>query len=276
MTGKLLAIIVLYKVNPLDSPTYQSLLLAVKAVNSVLDLIIYDNSPESVFINNESLLNITYIADCKNSGISKAYNIASRIALERNKEWLLLLDQDSIMPNNFLEVLINSIKHNSSQVVFAPILKQNNIILSPCKFNLMKGRAFKNLNYGSLPIKNIAILNSGMCVNLKAYLQIGGYNENVNLDFSDHYFINQVRKKYSSVFVIPAVIKHELSSNSPNEETVFRRFNQYCIGVKAFLKSEKSYNILFFWTFLRGVKLFVRYKKMKYLTTFFNIFYTKE
>jgi rhamnosyltransferase len=273
MLNSILTTIVLYKQKLEDSNTFQTL----SALNGFdkVTVVVYDNSPASNYNYSGSLFNISYIHDPSNSGISKAYNTSAQIALRQHKKWLLLLDQDSYLPPDFLEILVKNIVENPDEVIFAPILKQNGVILSPCKFTYMKGSAFNSVKPGKLLLKNVSILNSAMCVNLAKFIEVGGYNENIKLDFSDHAFISRIKKSYHSITVTGTVVAHQLSSNSANKQIVFNRFKQYCEGIRAYRLTEQKSSLLVFWTALRALKLFFVHKDCNYLKTFIYVFTSK-
>lgn len=271
MTNKILVVIVLYGIKLEDSLTYQTLNLSVKESNLIIDLFVYDNSPSynKVDVQNNNF-NIIYKSDITNSGISKAYNKAADYARKCEKKWLLFLDQDSNIPKNLFYVFKESKDKFSSEKLFVPILKQNNTILSPCKFKFMKGSSFSSVLPGILSLANVSVFNSGIFINLNAFIKVGGYDENVPLDFSDHSFIFRYKRWFSNIVVIPIVIEHELSSQSSDQKIILRRFIQYCKGVKAFSSIEGGKGLLFFWTALRAVKLSFQFKNFQYIKILFD------
>lgn len=271
MVNKLFAVIVLYGIKLENSPTFSSLVELASTTVDPINLMVYDNSPVlQSFTKNFPNLKMVYVSDNSNPGISKAYNIAAQYALEHKKEWILLLDQDSTLPVNFFELIKRSIDENQSQVLFAPILQQNGMILSPCKFHFMKGRNFRSLERGLMPLKNVSIFNSGMVVNLGAFFEVGGYNEKIKLDFSDHCFIHRIKQRYSHFVVTSVVIEHELSSHTSDKDKITRRFVQYCEGVKSYSDNIGNSVFLFLWTFLRALKLSIRFKDVTFLRVFWQ------
>ncbi|KFF05221.1 glycosyltransferase family protein [Flavobacterium reichenbachii] len=271
MTNKILVVIVLYGINLEDSLTYQTLNLSVTESDSIVDLFVYDNSATCNKINvQNNKFNIIYKSDTTNSGISKAYNKAADYASECQKDWLLFLDQDSNIPKNLFSVFNEFKDKFSNEKLFVPVLKQNNIILSPCKFKFMKGSSFSSVLPGILSLENVSVFNSGIFIDLNAFRKVGGYDENVPLDFSDHSFIFRYKKWFSNIVVIPIVIEHELSSKSSDQTIILRRFIQYCKGVRAFSSIEGGKGLLFFWTALRAVKLSFQFKNFQYIKILFD------
>ncbi len=270
---KILAVIVLYKQDLESSLTFTSLVESLEAFKERLDIIVYDNSPAATVLTRSTPnCRLTYVHNPTNPGLSKAYNESADFGRKNGKNWLLLLDQDSSLPKNFFDILLKNIDEYKTDAVIAPILQQNSVILSPCNFKFMKGSVLKKVNAGPLSLKNISLLNSGMCVNLNAFEEVKGYNESVKLDFSDHAFINRIKKKYHRIVVTQAIIEHQLSSNSDKQNVVYSRFKQYCAGIKAYIHSEEKNYLLLFWTGLRALKLFVIYRDIKFLRTFLSCF----
>jgi rhamnosyltransferase len=266
MVNKLLAVIVLYGIRLENSLTFQSINEASKKSNIKLDLIVYDNSPiENTIFNNTNNINIIYKSDYYNSGISKAYNFAAEYATLNDKNWLLFLDQDSKLPSIFFDIVKDSFLKFPQEQLFVPVLKNDKKILSPCKFKYMKGSAFKSIDYGLISVKDKSIFNSGILVSLLTFNSIGGYDERIPLDFSDHAFFHRYKKIYSKIVVMPINIVHELSSFSKDKEIILRRFKQYCFGVKAYSSIESGGSFLFFWTSLRAIKLSLQYKSFDFV-----------
>lgn len=271
MINNLLVIIVLYKTKLEDSLSFNSLVKSSDFKKNNISFYIYDNSPDEdqdVYFFND--IDFFYEKDYENSGISKAYNKAAAYAKSKGKEWLLLLDQDSSIPADFIVKLEESVNEYSGQILFAPILKHNNLILSPCHFKLMKGSAMKLVSPGIRSLKDKSIFNSGILVKLSSFLKVGGYNENVPLDFSDHSFIHRMRNITSEFVVMPIEIDHQLSSFSQNYDVILRRFIQYCQGVLNYHQFEEKSGLLLVWTFLRAFKLSLQFKNRVFLDVFFK------
>ncbi len=270
MLDSLFVVIVIYGIELDQSSTYLSLLQSSIEIGKPIDLMIYDNS-KKITTNVYSPLNfnINYISDPSNPGLSKPYNLAAENANKLDKKWLLILDQDSILPKDYFTLLNNTISENPTEVLIAPILKQRDMILSPCKFKYMKGSNFPILKPGIYSFKDISIFNSGLVINLKAFNKVGGYDEDIPLDFSDHYFIAKLKTNYKQFLIAPIIIEHELSSHTSKEKLkIAARYQQYCIGVNAYMKKVKGSGLLRFWTLLRGVKLTYQFRDFRFLTIF--------
>lgn len=268
----LFAVIVLYQITLEESLSFQTLKSSLALENSDLSLLVYDNSPTCA--NRSSLfevdnMQIHYVSDVDNSGLSVAYNMAYKLAIRLKKKYLLLLDQDSIFPPDYFSVLSESVLKYNAEHLFVPHLVENGMLLSPCKFTFYKGRVWKNVHDGVISIADKSIFNSGICISLLAYNSIGGYNEAIPLDFSDHYFISEYKKKYLTFVLLPTIVKHSFSSFDSDKLKVLRRFKLYCRGTREYANSHKGFIVILFWNLLRSVKLAWRCRDL----TFFSILY---
>jgi glycosyltransferase involved in cell wall biosynthesis len=277
MVDKLLVVVVLYKKRLEDSSTYRSLQASLADCGQQAELYVYDNSPaKAEFQIRSDQFRITYISDTANSGISKAYNAAAAYAMKQHKEWLLLFDQDSNLPLDYFDVMSDAVTKNDKHSLFVPVLKQDGRILSPCRFRFMKGSALKSIVYGPMSFMDVSIFNSGILVSLALFNNAGGYNEAIKLDFSDHYFINQVKKVQNEFVVLPVSIQHELSSHTNDEGKITSRFKQYCGGVRAYGSAVGGAPFLLFWTFLRSLKLTLTFRNPVFIGIFITYYILKN
>ncbi len=264
----ILAVLVLYKTKIEDSPTFISLNEALVDSGKFLDIYIYDNSPESYLKDGEwsyGNMRINYVNDTLNSGISKAYNAGAKIALAKGKKFLLLLDQDSQFPKNYFDILQAMCAKFPTHKMFVPILKEKDLILSPCKFKFKKGSALRSVKCGALSLDGLSVFNSGLMINLKAFINIGGYSEKIRLDFADHYFVGCFKQLYKECVVLPITVGHSLSSFDLNRERQKRRFSIYCQGTRNYVSVEGGYFQLLLWNFLRALKLSVLLKDVNFI-----------
>ena len=70
------------------------------------------NSPRAQHINTYDGLIINYLHDPENSGVSRAYNVGALHAKKNQRQWILLLDQDTTLPDTFLERYGDAIEKN--------------------------------------------------------------------------------------------------------------------------------------------------------------------
>ncbi len=96
-------VLVLYRQTPAQSPALQALLGSAAAAAGMLDILVYDNSPED----QASLLplqtGLRYFHDRHNGRLLAAYTHALQAATEANIPWLMLLDQDTELTATYLD-----------------------------------------------------------------------------------------------------------------------------------------------------------------------------
>jgi len=270
MIEDILFVLVLYEKELKNSESFNSIKSQLEKYNEKSFFYIYDNSKLPHIVNNNENIHIEYIHDSSNSGLSFAYNLASKYAFKLNKKWLVLLDQDTDFELNYIKTLIESIKHNPNIELFAPILTiDNNQLFSPCQFKLNRGFLIKNINPGKHSLTNFSPVNSGMVVKLDLFNRAGGYNEKIKLDFSDFQFIEKVKKFNSDFYVIPSVNFQDFSNNEKNVVKLNNRFYYFCNGAKNFERNTYFDSFLFFMVVSqRMLSLIIKTQSLIFLRTF--------
>lgn len=269
--NEVLAVLVLYKCKLEDSETFNSLAASLNRAGKSLDILVYDNSPVKHYSQSKFCIDnfyVYYISDTSNPGVSKAYNIGAALAKEKNKKWLLLLDQDTVFPLDAIK------KYNDHQlkesVICAPILKSEYGVISPCRYKWGHGKALKHYVPGMNNFSNKSLLNSGLLVPLELFNAIGGYDERIPLDFSDHDFVERAIKITSVFFLSEIVCKHSLSAVDIDKNRVLFRFRSYLKGAKVCCMKGKSWGFRIS-VMLRTLKLSVKYKSFDFLKMYWDL-----
>jgi len=273
-------VLVLFQKKLSKSYTFQSLHRIARDNNIVVDLIVYDNSPETmvdIYPQDYKNFNIIGHHDESNPGISKAYNEGHKIAKSLNKKWIVLFDQDTKFKEELFVNYFNAVKNNDNIFLYAPILMDQNKILSPCRFLLKRGFKLKNIKPGIQPIKRIGLLNSGMFISTIAFEKTGGYNEKIKLDFADIEFLERFKKNYKYFYLLNVRCKHQFASISDkNKEKIISRYKIYCNSTIHFSTNFYQYIILMFWAFARGIKLLMKHRDLIFLSIFFKYYLMKN
>ncbi len=269
--NKILAVVVLYNEDLVKSNTFISICNAIPE-GQVLELLVYDNSPKktnSDKIQNEKFI-IHYYHDHRNSGVSAAYNYGARFAKENNKEWLLILDQDTFFDENLLEEYFRAINEYNDISLFAPVLKiKDGIILSPCKFDFY-GRHLKTIKPGVSSFFINSPINSGILVKITAFEEAGGYNERVPLDLSDHQFIERFKYINNHYVVVNSIGTQNFSAIEDNTIKQLNRFEYYCLGVFNFeTKSVFKKALMILFLILKTFKKALKDKTLRFFMIFF-------
>lgn len=269
-----LIIIVLYETLLDDSESFKSLAL-VNPVKTPLNVVVYDNSAEPQQIPEHTSFGIEYFHDPCNSGVSRAYNYGAVRAEERKLEWILLLDQDTRMPPDFLNRYARAATQNPEIKLFAPVLRlANGRIFSPFAYKFNRGFHLQKISEGQYSLFKIAPVNSGMMISVKAFMECGGYNEKVKLDFSDFQFIRRFRKRYSQFYVMDINCLQDFSDNNLLLDDQLRRFRFYCEGALA-IEKENSMDTFIYPVVVmaRALKLSLRFKSFKFVAFYFRHYF---
>lgn len=205
------AIVVLY--NP-DLPTLIELLNSVK--HQVSHIVIADNSTQSTI--KDEIANIlndfsgmsTYIDLKDNVGIAIAQNKAIELAITQNATHLLLLDQDSYLPDSIVAGLSAAYKTLEAQghhiACLAPSFIDKKINkMAPVVY--YKGLIRKRVIPTGEEAYIIAdhVISSGSLIPVKAWFKIGKLQENLFIDYVDTEWCLRAKKLGYLTFVIPKV-----------------------------------------------------------------------
>jgi len=260
--NKILIVIVLYKQSVSDSNAFNS----IKKYLADYQVYFYDNSPE---YNKENDLYIRsgniYIHNPSNPGLSFVYNQAAEYALNKSYEWLLLLDQDTVLPDCILDFYQSIIKEYPEIMLFAPCvkIKDTNYYISPGKKILKRAISKGQKMTGKLSSKKYTAINSGLLINVNAYLKCGGYNEKVFLDFSDYQFFERFLRYYNNFYVMDVTLEQELSNSETDVNKLINRFKTFCYCARN-CEMNSFFDIIVYLIVVSGraIKLFVRIKKI--------------
>jgi GT2 family glycosyltransferase len=273
MNNKILIVIVLYNEQLNDSIAYNSL----KNNTTNYSFFIYDNSPID-FIRTENALSCkdVYINDYSNSGLSSAYNAAAIHAKERSFDWLLLLDQDTFLPDNLLNIYQDLIQNYPDIKLFAPCvkLKSTNYYISPGNKRLKRVCSGGKKLSGLLSLKKYGAINSGLLINVNSFIDCGGYNEQVYLDFSDFQFFERFSKHNKYFFVTDIVLQQNLSNSITNLNELLCRFEIYCRCARNCVDKNSIEDMIKYFIVVlgRATKLFIRTRSLFFYKIIFNFF----
>ncbi|NMW22220.1 MAG: glycosyltransferase [Chlorobiaceae bacterium] len=264
--NNILFVIVIYKRHISQSETFISLQKCIcDLFEQKIDIYIYDNSPIPQDINNNNKINFIYKHDPSNPGVSKAYNQACIEAEKMGKQWILIFDQDSTLPLNFIYTYCNAINEVGHDVnVIAPIIYHKNILISPCRYFLHRGFRLYRIKYGKLIIKGHSLINSGLLIKVKSIKEIGYFDERL-FDYSDHDLFLRFSKKNKYIKVIDLAIAHELSvlGIGNNVDDIYR-FKKLALSSSHMAKKYSTY-YPYLWLSYRAIKLFFVTKKIAYI-----------
>lgn len=209
----LVIILVVYKKKFNNIPSLNFIRDIKEKTDLKLQIIIYDNSPETINSPEELPADILYIHNKNNPGLATAYNYAWEVALNHNCEWLLLLDHDTELTADYFNKVFEVFSKNiltPDIVAVMPIVKANeNLVIGPVKTHLLS--YYVPLDKTGKLTGDISGINSGTIVRVSFVKKLGGFNVNFPLDFLDHWFFNEVYKASAYIYVLDTIIYQNFS-----------------------------------------------------------------
>jgi GT2 family glycosyltransferase len=238
--ARMLPVVVLYQQSLEQSLTLQSLHQNLLELDLRMPILVYDNSkePHSAEDNfNWKSFQVFYIHDPQNSGLSKAYNMAADKAMNLQKEWLFLLDQDTEFSAGSLQKYETSVRENAQINLFCPLLTlADGTIFSPARVKYKRGYPPKGIKSGLHNLCQYSPVNSGMLVRLTLFQGVGGYNEKIKVDFCDFQFIEKVRCLSPQFYLTSA---RGLQNFSSKELSVTKQQQRFKIYLQDAVNCEK-------------------------------------
>jgi len=240
----ILAVVVLYQMAASRSPTLLSFgrALAESGLASQFSLLIYDNSPSRQAVPDSFPVAIQYLHDPANGGVAAGYNAALQVAEKDGVEWLLLLDQDTEISADYLKTLCRRLLETAAEHRFAawvPKILARNKIVSPARVLWAGGSVpLDKVLCGEAP-GEIAAINSGALLRVSALHEIGGFNRDLRLDFLDIWVFNRLHHAGYRIYVLDAVLPHELSF-SHMESVPLNRYQNFLYAEALFYQCCKS------------------------------------
>ncbi|MHC5229584.1 glycosyltransferase [Enterococcus sp. LJL99] len=259
MPYKIVITIVLYENEFADTPSY--LLLKKLLEQGNYSLLIYDNSKHKQtndFFDNER---VHYMHDPSNPGLAKAYNAAKKLLFEINADFLLLLDQDTLLSEDYI-AKIEQLHPQNDIGAFVPIVQCKGRQISPV-FNddYVSGQS-------SFPkagkYEAVMAINSGTVLPKETLELLGEFNLDFPLDYLDHWLFWEIGQKQKKIKVLDTILEHDLSVLNYRTVTIGR----YESIISAETLFYKKYQIGKFSTYkkhllLRALKQFLTVKNRK-------------
>ncbi|MCU0605861.1 MAG: glycosyltransferase [Candidatus Edwardsbacteria bacterium] len=211
----IIAVVVLYQCRPDESSTIASLVRSWEHCpqdRPRLTLVIHDNGPAAQDMTVALPFEHQYLHDPSNGGLARAYNRALAMAAAGRYEWLLLLDQDSSLPDRFLAVTRRAGETiGPGTVAVVPRVADHGVPVSPAR--LRWGGMIRPLAGTAAGVLRgtVTAINSGTLIRTSFMADLGGFNEAFPLDYLDHWLFAMVRRQGRTVYATEAVVGHDLS-----------------------------------------------------------------
>lgn len=262
--------LVIYNKKCLESDSFRAIYSC-----EISALVLVDNStdPEIQLYNRKECLRIgcDYCSMDGNRGLAKAYN-AALMSIGGRIDFLLLLDDDTIIPENLISILRGAITQNFDADVFVPYVVDQTALLSPCR--RVSCLFFRYKKRPDLFTNKMSAINSGLVIHLqKDSKKQPLFNEELFLDCIDHDYILRMIRQGSSFQIYPVEFRQrffELSSRDEvsQKERTLARFALFSEDYRCFCKScSLSKTVSETYLLFRALKLNLRYKTTRFFTS---------
>jgi GT2 family glycosyltransferase len=212
---KVTMVVVLYKLKPDESKTFQTLKQIMNSTSNPfkdIELILYDNSPDKHDFTPppHEGIHITYYHDPRNLGIATAYNHAWSVAKGNHSQWLLLLDHDTELTQEYFNAILTLDNIPENVVAVVPKINSENTMISPVYSHSLRPLKEERPSPG-IQDKPVMAINSGAFVSVQFLNEINGFNEDFALDYLDHWLFYKIYEKNRKVYLVDVELEHELS-----------------------------------------------------------------
>lgn len=226
------------------NPDYERLNKNINAIYNQVDiLVVYQNSKincEKIQLESE----IVFFGKGENAGIAKALNSIMSYAKSKGATWCLLLDQDSIVCENYLNICEKYTKMELAGIITPNVVDEYD--------NDIQHKNMKN-SCDSVETVDMCI-TSGSYNNIEIWESTGKFREEFFIDYVDWEYCVRLRNKGYKIYKLnKLLLNHELGKRSYH--TFFGR-EFYSFNHNAFRKYYITRNtIITYWLYPNEKKL---------------------
>lgn len=192
-------------------------------------VLLYDNSPQDSTSAAGLIAPIRYEHHPENGGTRASILRAVELAVELGFDWILMLDQDSSLPGNYLGSAFAQANVSPKTAAIVPDVYHGEALISPCRVTLL-GRTLP-CRSGEQVIETAVL--SGTIFSVNHIRAIEQPPEIFWLDFLDHWIFRSFKRRKLQVLGVPMRIEHDLSVGNPSRIPAWRMRN--------ILRSEQAF-----------------------------------
>ena len=177
-------------------------------------VIVVDNTPNDSFFSAFSpglfSKEPQLVRNKKNLGVARALNQGVELAREQGFEWVLTFDQDTVVKENFLSQMIQTLERISAGSV-RPVA-----VLGANYIDTVLDRPAHDAGAAAGAVEVREVITSGSMVSIAAFSAVGGFAEKLFIDMVDTEFCFRARQAGYSVWrtSLP-LMEHSLGKLSP-------------------------------------------------------------
>ena len=175
-----------------------------RIMSQVDDLVIYDNCSKNIEEIKGKLSDVHIIQNDTNLGLPINYNRAVSLAKEKGYKWLLIMDQDTLIPDNLIEEYRKYMSLDNVAII-CPRYRDINCI-SEEEFN--KRIPDEPYNFVDRCISSASLNNVDIAT------EIGGFDEKMFIDYVDYdYCKNCINHGYKILEINTCVVEHQIGKS---------------------------------------------------------------
>ena len=287
VSGNVLVVVVLYKRSFKAVPSATRLLQWLDAYESnsnrlkLARCLIYDNSPTAQPFDSELFHErIDVFHNQFNGGTKAAYLYALNIAKKYKYPWILFLDHDTQLPENFFlaaDQAIAQLTENEKVCAVVPQVFDVRHPISPSRITTY-GRGYPRQEAWVSVYKKTTLtaIASASLISTDALASVLPIPSALVLDHLDHWLFREIQCIGGKIVVSTARVEHSLSVQSMNSIGV-DRYRSILAAELVYLQSDFKYSFLMHlsWHLLRTVKLIISTRRFDLacacVNGFFNI-----
>jgi len=231
-------------------------------------LLLIDNSTDTEIIeyNRQYCLQqkCEYYFMGENKGLSKAYN-AGIERIGNRTDYLMILDDDTIVPDDVFSQLAKGIIENPTADIYVPYVTDQKALLSPSR--RMSSLFFRLHTRPNTFSSNMSAINSGLVIHLRPETNKGPhFDEKQFLDCIDHLFIFQQIKSGAEIRLYPAEFRQTFFDRTAanlegQKEKTYIRFERFAKDYRYFCRTcSLNRWISELYLLFRAIKLNLRYR----------------
>lgn len=176
--------------------------------NQVEKILIINNSTQSLILGEKD--NIEIIELGKNYGIAYAQNVGIKKAILLEPDFVLISDQDTVYPDNYVDGFMPYVKENLAHI-YCPVFYDNiKNTYSPIMIE-----KFKSVSFIDTPTYVEHAIASGTLIDISIFEKVGLMDERLFIDYVDFEWCWRATSMGYKIVTIPSIIiNHQLGDGT--------------------------------------------------------------
>lgn len=241
----------------LFNPDIDRLCLSLESLSNQVELIVLvDNGSANIEEVEKSLThfkNTILIKNNRNLGLAYALNQLCRYASDQNSDWILTLDQDTVCPPSMVSELLKYSEDNTG--ILCPAVDY-------------EGLSIKSKADNKEVTQTYACMTSGSLTNICAWKEVGGFRDELFVDFVDNDFCMKLElHHYKILRVNSCIMHHQLGEAQEKKILGLFRFKASCHSPWRYYYMIRN-NLVFIWDYKSYLNVIKEYLKLAYVVCY--------